>query len=210
MSTFRTMVLAAAAAACSHTAKPAPVEHVDNAQPAQLPAATEASATPLPDPGDCDHDTDCVVSDFGGCCGACPARAYATSKKDLETQTAVCAVVTCSAPSGVCPRVEPTSHFAAACHGLTQDHRGRCTLVPVTPPTGVARCQHDSDCVVSNRGDCCEPCPTKPYAVLKGHEHGIACVTDCSVAARPPCATVESPALYRATCGGGACALVHR
>jgi hypothetical protein len=141
-----------------------------------LLAATAAHATkPMSPRGEqCTAASDCVITDFSGCCGGCCPQARAMSKAELEQQQKRCAVIDCEAPmcaAVVCEAGPSAASLEAACSN------GRCVALPksraVAPPA--AECTSDRQCTVDYpqpgpsagcRSSPCGCCPgTEPVAV---------------------------------------------
>jgi hypothetical protein len=80
----------------------------------------------------CDHDDDCMVTNFAGCC-ACPqcqvAPPYPITRAQEQLEEHKCEVVDCSmgqcGAAGMCPPGEAASHFVAHCvdHACTMTHK---------------------------------------------------------------------------------------
>ncbi|MEW5741904.1 MAG: hypothetical protein AB1938_23520 [Myxococcota bacterium] len=115
-----------------------------------LVAATASRADiaprrPTPPPSECKADSECVITTFAGCCGACCPRApYAMSAAKQQAAEDRCAVVRCGAPKCddvACAMVmpEPASAFRAVCEA------GRCVARRVGE---VTECRRDADCAV--------------------------------------------------------------
>ena len=136
--------------------------------------ASAAGATrPMLRADQCKVASDCVITDFSGCCGGCCPQARAMSKAELEQQQKRCAVIDCEAPmcaAVVCEAGPSAASLEAACTS------GRCVAVPragTAPPPG-SQCTADRECTVDYpqaapnaacRSSPCGCCPgTEPVA----------------------------------------------
>jgi hypothetical protein len=75
----------------------------------------------------CNSDSDCVVTDFAGCCPCCPVEPYAAPKNELASRKNACAGKACSACGDniECPKIAGrVAGFVARCK------EGTCADVP--------------------------------------------------------------------------------
>jgi hypothetical protein len=125
----------------------------------------------------CSSDDDCLVANFGGCCGSCcPPAPFVISRQQVKAHDERCVVTDCGPPrcGGSCPAVEPVSAFRALC----DDHQ--CKLAPATAH---GQCARDSDCRVEYRGD--PSCQQSPCGCCPGAGEAIA-VSASSPPLMPP------------------------
>jgi hypothetical protein len=130
------LVLAACRETTTSEPGPAPA-------PPVAAAIDAAFATPAPDAPPappsaavsgttCDHDDDCMVTNFAGCC-ACPqcqvAAPHPITRAQEKLEEDKCAVASCDmghcGAAGMCPPGEAASHFVARCvdHACTMQHQ---------------------------------------------------------------------------------------
>jgi hypothetical protein len=85
------------------------------------PNAPPPSSALLTSNAACTRDSDCTVSNFGGCCSTCQATAYAASNRELEGRNRVCAVVDCAMDHHIerCPPIAPAASYRATCRAGT-------------------------------------------------------------------------------------------
>ena len=82
-----------------------------------------------------------------------------------------------------------------------------------TPSGARASCAADSDCVVTDRSNCCAPCKARPFAMptlaFEQQENRCSAV-DCAPASdRIECPPVPPRTLFVAKCKDGTCAAVQ-
>jgi hypothetical protein len=73
---------------------------------------------------------------------------------------------------------------------------------------GDTTCRTDADCAVTTKHDCCDCCPSGPYATSKtwlSWQTGQCATEKCAACLNPQCAALDSSS--RARCNGGTCEL---
>lgn len=75
------------------------------------------SRTPSGARASCIADTDCVVTDFTGCCSCCRSAPHALPKAEADRQTAACATRDCPACADnlTCAPVRSATEYDARC-----------------------------------------------------------------------------------------------
>jgi hypothetical protein len=177
-----------------------------------LVAAVASADVPGPKPRPravCQLDSDCVVSDFKGCCvqECCPTGPKAWVKAQLQQAQASCARKRCElAPACEATPCAPrgATDLVAVCEG------GQCVAVSGPRRDDPDFCGSDAECVSSTFAGCCGSCcPVAPRAVtrqrasLESLECGdVHCgQRDCS---RIACAQMV-PSPIRPVCRGNRC-----
>ncbi len=68
-------------------------------------ASSPPARTPSGAPASCHADTDCVVTDFAGCCACCKAEPHAVPKDEAERQQHACAACAPCSAGIECPKI---------------------------------------------------------------------------------------------------------
>jgi hypothetical protein len=102
---------------------------------------------------------------------------------------------------------EAVEEYRAWAKDHPSDERAAAILAR-SKTVGDVTCHADADCAVTTKHDCCECCPSGPYATSKAWlswEAGQCATVKCAACLNPQCAPVE--AARAARCKSGSCEL---
>lgn len=120
-------------------------------------AAVAQANVPAPEPT-CRADSQCIISTFDGCCGACCPQPRAWLRSELAREEERCTLIECTAPActEACDATPSVAGLVAKCDS------GVC----VSQRTDPSFCSSDRDCVVASLGGCCGGCCPAPQGAV--------------------------------------------